>query len=246
MRTMDKSIALLASIRAGLYAEQQLRELRGETQHKEPTPFVTISRQAGAGGRSLARLLVERLNTIDSGERPWALWDRELLERITEEHHIPAALVESLEHPRPWLEDLLAGISLSNDAANMDEFQVYRRVASTVRGLARAGRSVIVGRGGVYATSDLPGGVHVRLVAPLEYRVARMARLMKVSEAKAAAEIHRLDRHREAFHRRYWPGKALMAELFTITLNSAAITEDQMVASILPLVQLPGSIVVVA
>lgn len=237
MRALDENIALLASIRAGLYAEQQLREPGGESQHKDVAPFVTISRQAGAGGWSLAKLLVERLNTIDPGERQWAAWDRELLERIAEEHHIPAALVESLEHPRCWLEDLLSGISLSNDAASLDEYQVYRRVASTVRGLARAGRSVIVGRGAVYATNDLPGGVHVRLIAPVEYRIARVARLMKVPEAKAAAEIHRLDRHREAFHRRYWPGKALMAEVFTITFNAAAITEEQMVASVLPLIR---------
>ena len=42
-----------------------------------------------------------------------------------------------------------------------------------VRALAEVGRVIIVGRGGVFITRDLPGGIHVRLVAPREWRVRR-------------------------------------------------------------------------
>jgi len=107
--------------------------------------------------------------------------------------------------------------------------------ARTIRALATAGPTVIVGRGGVYATSDLPGGVHVRLVAPVESRVAHMAQQMNVPKETAAAEVRRLDRDREAFHRRYWPGQALLPEIFTATFNTAAATENQMVNCILAL-----------
>jgi cytidylate kinase len=228
--------ALLASIRTGLYAQQRQGELAGRLAAPPVEPFITISRQAGAGGRTVARLLADRLNIVNPGERPWAVWDRELVEKVSVEQHIPESLVESLEHPRPWMEQFLAGLSPREDPEQKDEFLVYRRVATTVRGLARAGRAIIVGRGGVYATSDLPSGVHVRLIAPLDRRVANMARLRNMSPERATAEVRRLDRDRDAFHHRYWRGKALVPEVFTVTLNTAAMTDEQMIACILPLI----------
>jgi cytidylate kinase len=238
MKRTDALNELLASIRAGLYLQQQ--RAGGETRRTEP-PFVTISRQAGAGGHTVARALADRLNALDPGELPWTVWDRELVEKVAREEHIPVALIESLELEGPRrnaFQDFLASLSAKNDAADLDEFQVFRRVAHTVRALARAGRAIIVGRGGVYATADLAGGAHVRLVAPLRDRVAHMARVLDLSEHAAAAEVRRRDRNRETFHRRYWPDKALLPEIFTITLNTARAGEGAMVESILPLINL--------
>ena len=235
MKAKQPLDSLLASIRAGLYAQQQ-RRLSAEGLAAPPVPFVTISRQAGAGGRTLARALVDRFNKTDPGVNPWAAWDRELVEKVAAEQHIPESLVETLEHPRPWMEQFLAALSPRENPDDLDEFQVYRCVAVTIRGLARAGRAVIVGRGGVYATSDLPGGIHVRLVAPLEKRITHMARQSNLSPERAAVEVRRLDHDREAFHHRYWRGKALLPEVFTITLNTAAMSEEQMVDCVLPLI----------
>jgi cytidylate kinase len=227
---------LLASIRAGLYLQQQRARAEAE---QTPAPFVTVSRQAGAGGRTLGRALADRLTALGPPDRPWAVWDRELVEKVSAEEHIPASLIESLEADGPrrsMFQDFLASLSARNDAADLDEFQVYRRVARTVRALARAGHAILVGRGGVYATSDLPGGVHVRLVAPLHDRVANMARILNVSEAHAAEEVRRIDRYRDTFHRRYWPDKALLPEIFTVTLNTARLGDEEMANCILPLI----------
>jgi hypothetical protein len=109
-------------------------------------------------------------------------------------------------------------------------------VASTVRALALVGRCVVVGRGGVYATADLPRGVHVRLVAPLPHRIERTQRLRGLSAKEAAAEVNRIDRHRETFHRRYWSDKALLPEIFTVTLNAAQVEDERMADCILPLI----------
>ena len=237
MKSKDP-LGTLASIRAALFWEQRQRQRSAESgQQPVPAPrFVTISRQAGVGGRSLAGLLAEKLNAINPAERPWAVWDRALVEKVAGEQHIPESLVESLEHPRSWIGEFLAGLSLEGDPQELDEFQVFRRVATTVRGLARAGRAIIVGRGGVYATRDLPGGVHVRMVAPLEFRIANLARLLNVSESHAAREVQRLDGERQAFHRRYWAGKALLPEIFTVTFNCFDVRDDQIVECILPLI----------
>jgi cytidylate kinase len=208
----------------------------------EPTPvvlpFVTISRQAGAGGTTLAQRLVERLNAADpDAERPWTCWDRELVERVAGDHHISQALIDSLEDVhRTWLEDFFAGLSFDDAAEQPDELVVYHRVAATVRALAQHGRVVVVGRGGVCITRSMPGGVHVRLVAPQKHRVAFMMRKFNVSQDVAAEQVRQLDRNRELFYRRYWPTHPLAAEMFTVTLNTADLAENQLVECLLPLI----------
>src|SRR5688572_16409454 len=163
--------SLLASIRASLSMEPSRQQF--EQPALPAVPFITISRQAGARGRTLARLLAAELNRGKSEAASWTVWDRELVEKVSFEQHIPESLIESLDGPRrSWLESLRSAVL---PGGQLDEFQVYRRVALIVRGLARAGRVIIVGRGGVYATHDLPGGVHLRLIAPLEYRIEHMA-----------------------------------------------------------------------
>src|SRR5688572_1119723 len=186
---LKNDTALLVALRVAAY--DQARRSRDS---KEPArlvaPFVTISRQAGASGRSLAKQLAERLNNVDPGQLPWTTWDNELVEKVASEHYVSAARVEALEDERPsWFEECLAGLALGGLGDWPDEFKVYHSVAVTIRALAEMGRVVVVGRGGAFITRDLPGGVHIRLVAPIDYRIETMARHLNVTPAAAAAIV---------------------------------------------------------
>lgn len=200
-------------------------------------PFITISREAGAGGRTLMRRLVDRLNERDpanSRRPPWTGFDKELVEKVAEDHKLHKTLVGLLgQQCHSWLNDVFAGLS-----SQTTEMMVYRRVAETIRGLAQGGRVVIVGRGSVFITQNMPMGVHIQVVAPLEHRIEQMARLMDTDPRTAAAEVRRIDQNRESFYRRYWPDTPLSSSVFTATFNSAAVSEEKMVEAVLPLI--PG------
>lgn len=202
-----------------------------------PVSFITISRQVGAGGRTLGRQLVNQLNLIDIGDAPWALWDRELVERVAVEERVPQSVIDDLEERRAgnWLNELFAGISMREDPEARDRIELYRRMAAIIRAIARVGRAVLVGRGGVFVTEDIPGGVHVRLVAPLEHRVEQFARERALSRERARAEVHRIEREREAFYHRFFPGKPIVPEQFTITLNTAGISEAKQAGAVIAL-----------
>lgn len=197
-------------------------------------PFVTISRQAGAGGRTLASDLVKALNARDAKhDTPWHVWDHELVEKVSAEHQIPEEVIDTLEDTRhPWFSEFISGLSANGPH---DDFKVYRRVAVTLRALALSGRGVIVGRGGVFITAGIPNGIHVRLVAPLEHRIQRTAERLQLTHQAAAARVREIDRNREAFYRRYWPSKTIAPETFTLTLNTAELSETQLVECLLPL-----------
>jgi hypothetical protein len=200
--------------------------------------FVTISRQAGAGGRTLGRALTRLLNEADPGDRPWTCWDHELIDRFSSAHGMPPKVVERFAAPPvPWIQLFVHGLSRA-EPGDPDEFLIYRRIALNLRGLARLARCVIVGRGGACATEDMPGGVHVRLVAPLEYRIAHLANFAPGSSPHdATSTLARLDRERAAFYRRYWPHKPLIPERFGITLNAAVAPVEALARCVLPLVR---------
>jgi cytidylate kinase len=219
------------SVLSALRAAQRQGERGGAVQAAEPS-FITISRQPGISTDAFANHLADCLG-LSSGL--WKVWDRELVEKISADHHIAAELVAELgQGGRSWLEDFVRGLAIS--AGPPEELAVYRRVATTIRALAQAGKAIIVGRGAVHITANMPGGVHVRLVAPWGYRVWRLADELGISRDEAAKEIEKLEHQREEFYRRYWQHHAPAPEVFSITLNAIAGDPEHLADCVLPLV----------
>jgi cytidylate kinase len=192
-------------------------------------PFVTILREAGAGGSALAQALAEALAAREPGSH-WQSFDRELVEKVAADHGISAPLVESLEEAsHTWLDKLL-------HSGPESDFGVYRRVAETMRALAEVGGAVLVGRGGVFVTRDLPGGIHVRLVAPRDWRIRRLAKARGLSAAEAERVVRETEEHRAAFYRSRWPDKDVAADHFHVTYNMAGVEPGRIVESLLAVV----------
>jgi cytidylate kinase len=199
-------------------------------------PFITISRQASAGGDEVKDKLVERLRQVDPGEPAWAGFDRELVEKVSEDHNLSARLIESLEESSyNWLGELIRGFDQDRPPSDV---AVYRRVAKTVFALAQAGRVVIVGRGGAFLTRGLPGGIHIRLVAPFDVRAERFAKANNLSQRDAERGLRELEERRANFYKRFWPSRSLTAENFTVTFNTAQVDDAHVAESVLPLI--PG------
>src|SRR5262245_23061992 len=98
---------------------------------------VTISREAGALGHSLAVEVGRRLG--------WPVYDREIIDRIAGEMRLsPSELAALDERPGSWLEEFLSGL-LAGTRATRTGYTKY--LVATVRGLGAAGRCVLVGRG---------------------------------------------------------------------------------------------------
>ncbi|MBN2490069.1 MAG: cytidylate kinase-like family protein [Planctomycetes bacterium] len=224
---------ILAAITAAGKAEAARRHVRRPT-----LPFVTISRQAGAGGYALATSLVDRLNRRDHSAPPWQSFDKELVGRVAGDHRISEALIESLEDTsHNWLKDILGALSVQPSEA-----AVFKRVAQTIRAIAQVGHAVIVGRGGVFVTRHLPGGIHVRLVAPLETRIRNSMTQYRLDREAAEKRVAEITRNREEFFRRYGSAQVPLEDLFSVTFNTAQVREEKIAELLLPLVPEPESL----
>jgi cytidylate kinase len=222
----------LRPVFAALRAAQRQEQQEPQAQEAALAPFITISRQPGISTDRFTSSLAKHLNAISPG---WKVWDRELVEKVAADHHISRELVEAVGRTsKSWLEEFIQGLSIA--AGDPDEQALYKRVGMTVRALAQAGKAIIIGRGAVNITSNMRGGVHVRLVAPWGYRVWRLAGELAISRDEAAQAIEKLEREREMFYRHYWQHRPPSAEMFSITLNVIAGQDERLAECVLPLV----------
>jgi cytidylate kinase len=158
-------------------------------------PFITISRQAGAGGHLLAGALLDTFaRQEDIGLfGGWQVFDRKLCE-IAAEHPTFSASISSLlaEEYRPRSDEFfrqMLGSSIDQDMLMLHVFRVVRAVASI-------GKSIIVGRAGSEVTRDLAQGISLRLIAPEETRIERVMDRYGLDERAARGEAKKLDSSR--------------------------------------------------
>jgi cytidylate kinase len=85
---------------------------------------------------------------------------------------------------------------------------------------ARSGDVVLVGRGSTCAFKGVPSAVAIKLVAPRETRVARVARSYSCDERHARKTVERSDHDREGFHRYFFDVDWKDASEYDLVMNS--------------------------
>ncbi len=156
-------------------------------------PFVTISRQAGAGGHALAALLNEKIQGLHSDPlfRGWQLCDQELCHQVSQDPALTKA-VETLRTTEyhSQAEDMISQLIYGGSSQDL----VVKKMFHLMRAFAIHGKVILVGRGSTCLTRDLPLGIHVRLEASIESRVRRMMQGLSLDEKKARGMIDEQDR----------------------------------------------------
>ncbi|MCE9599762.1 MAG: cytidylate kinase-like family protein [Spirochaetia bacterium] len=207
------------------YVDEKM--LRG-TANKEPGPLVTIARDYGCPGVSVATHARAALSAV--GEE-WQLIDREIIEQAAEQLGVSPEEAERISTGGPpgFFENLVGGFS---NQQNKSDAAVKRRIASVIRAAALAGNVVILGRGGVVITRDIANSVHVKLYAPMDYRIERVKQMDQVAtDREAIQKIHAVDRER-VYLRDYFAGEILSPDIFDVQFNCARVSELEIVKTI--------------
>ncbi len=183
-----------------------------------PGPAVTISGQTGSGARELAKQLTSVLQGAEpKGAPPWTIFDRQLVERMLEEHHLPRHLAKFMpEDGRSYLDDVLDEMV----GLRPPSWELIPKLIQSVLHLADAGYVILVGRGAAFITGQLPKVFHVRLIASLPKRIERVQKLEKLSEREAARLIAKTDRGRDRFLRAYFHAHVDDESLYDIVVNT--------------------------
>ena len=203
-------------------AEEGGEAARRALAHLAEGPWISISKQWGSGCQELARKL--------AGELHWQWFDKDILSAIAQHTHSCEEILSRLdEHAIGGINDYMAQMVVSEDPGQAAYLQQMVRV---VMGLAKQGNAIIVGRGANFYLNP-HFGLRVRLVAPLEARVARVAAMEGLSQISAGPLVERHDAEQAAFIRQVF-GRDIDDPLgFDLVLNMGGLDEDTAVHAVL-------------
>ena len=196
-----------------------------------PYPFVTISREYGCPSKLIAKMLEEVLNkrNLPAKGTRWRAINKEIVMESARELNLNPSKVSSVFNAEYLgdFEDILASFS-SNYKSNR---RIHKTIREVVKSFVRKGHIIIVGRGGVAITQGCPNALHVRLQAPLQWRINKISEKYQLTPSEALKRISDIDKKRTILIEHFL-GKKFDASLFDLIYNCQSFKMDDIVSSI--------------
>lgn len=187
---------------------------------KAPGPFVTISRESGAGGSTVAQAVADRLNTEPSNVVRWAIYSANIIEEMLRNSGLSPQIGRFLPEDRvSEIEGTIGEII----GLHPNLWSLIDKSNELIRRLARDGHAIFLGRGANFATAGIANGVHVRLVAPTVVRAERTARWLGVDAEDAIRHNARRDTARARYVRSTFDADVTNASAYDLVINTATV-----------------------
>ncbi len=188
-------------------------------------PFVTLSRQAGAGAETVARLLTEKLNTdLPQDAQPWTVFDKNLIAKVLEDADLPQEIAKLVLEDRDTTLQAIIGEVLG---LHPSMWTIFHHTSDTILKLARLGRCVIVGRGAEIITARMKCGIHIRLVAPETSRLAHLEKHFHWDAKTAVKYLHEQDEGRRRYVKSNFQRDIDDPALYHATLNTGFLSFER-------------------
>ena len=204
--------------------EEQVRRweiLRKEKQEDKTLPVITLSREPGSGGKLVAKTVADRLG-LD-------LFHQEVINAMAENADTTTRVIRTLdERGLSMIEDW---VSAAISERHLWPDEVSRVLMRVIGAIGRHGKAIIVGRG---ANFVLPpeNRFRVRIIAPLELRVNRVAETHGVSKKEAKRHVLRTESDRRAFVRKYFHSDIGDPANYDVMLNTGTLSIESAAAAI--------------
>lgn len=181
--------------------------------------IITISREFGSGGRTVGRMVAEKLGI--------PFYDKELVEHVAlesgfapkfvEEHgeHAPGKSLFSYAFAPQGVPGVMNGLSTADFLWNIQ--------CSVILQLADKGPCVIVGRNADYILKDREDCLHAYIHADMPFRADRIVRLYGESEKSPEARLQEKDKRRRLNYQHYTGRSWGVAQNYDICLNSGTV-----------------------
>lgn len=192
---------------------------------------VTISREYGSGGGEIASRLAQRLG--------WQLIDHEIVMRVAREMDVTEEEVEARdERTEGVISRILSSMQMVDPnlvvgppVSPVETARAYHAaLASVVEAAVAKGNVVIVGRGSQALLAQRRDVLHVRIVAPLESRIAYVMQREGLSQADAQARIQLKERDRSRYLQTAHHLQPEDAHLYDLVVNTGILDLDSVVA----------------
>ncbi len=168
--------------------------------------LITISREYGAQGSIVARMVAERLG--------WHLIDNEVIDEVARRAGMTPEEVAGREERGATFPERLARALVAAtpevlgpamaDAPEADEARLVRVTEQVVADACAVGNTVMVGRAAVAVIGRRDDALHVKVVASMGHRAGVIAERTGASLGEAGKAVKDNDAHRMRYHRQWY------------------------------------------
>jgi cytidylate kinase len=190
--------------------------------------LITIEREYGCGGASIAAQLADHLG--------WKLWDHLLTEEIARLAQVDPSAVKRCDERMDsrfhrlaktfWRGSYERSATLSGQMFDTDCMMAMMQ--DMMNRIGREGNAVIVGRGAPYFLRENPCAFHVFLYAPRSEKIRRIV-ADGHSEQDAVELVDSVDRERSAYVKHYfnadWPTRSLYHVMLNTAVGNEAVVQ---------------------
>lgn len=200
-------------------------------------PVVTISRQFGSGGYTLAQIVAERLG--------YKFLYEEIIDSIAEQAKVSIEAVKAFESEgldglnifgRPSSKRFMDHI-FDSQRKYMDGPTYVRLLKEIIPRLAEKDNVVILGRGAQFILKDRPNTMHVLCVADKEDRNRFMQKRYDLAGAAAADAVTRQSKRRMKLLKLFHHEDFDLPHYYDLVLNLSKLSMDQAVNLVVRLVE---------
>lgn len=191
---------------------------------------ITISRQFGAGGRTIGKAIAEKLN--------YSFADNEIIQSISEMANVSPAWVESVEREagtrlqrviskvvsQKWLDRVL-----SDERGYIDEQIYLDYLVVIIAQVAEEDNVVVLGRGAQYILRDHPDAFHILLIDEIENRIKFMMENYDLPRSKATQVVNNEDKRRLNLYRKLGKQDYDRPSLYHLVMNMSRLSIDKAV-----------------
>jgi cytidylate kinase len=199
---------------------------------------ITISRQFGAGGKTLGKMIADEFG--------YTFADSEIIKLVAEMANVSTHFVETVEKE--------AGGKFSRFISKMVSKPLVERVLKDERGyideeiyldylvliiaqMGDDGDVVILGRGSQYILNDHPDAYHVLLIDEVENRVQFMMANYDLSKSRAAQVVRAEDKRRKNLYQKLGKTDYDDPFLYHLVLNMNKVSLDQALVQVRNLIK---------
>jgi cytidylate kinase len=198
---------------------------------------ITISRQFGAGGKTLGKMIADAFG--------YTFADSEIIKSVAEMANVSTHFVETVEKEaggkfsrfiskmvsKPLVERIL-----KDERGYIDEEIYLDYLVLIIAQMADDGNVVILGRGSQYILNDHPEAYHVLLIDEFENRVQFMMTNYELSKSKAAQVVRAEDKRRKNLYQKLGKTDYDNPFLYHLVLNMSKVGLEQALAQVCKLV----------
>lgn len=187
--------------------------------------IITVSRQFGSGGRTIAKAVAQALG--------YDYYDKELIKKVAEQTNFDPAYIEEMGEYAPGKTLFSFSPAFSGSPHVMGGMSAYDYLwvvqRSAILEIAEKGNCVIVGRCADFILKDRGDCLNVFIRAPMDFRAERIVRLYGESESKPMERLRSKDTRRSVNYKHFTGLEWGDCVNYDLTLNSGKLGIDKCV-----------------